>query len=81
MTPQERNLISAGLDTLSNLTSEVNQDSVQSKAFVEISKAALELAKGIVNAGHEDPAAMLRNMRASVNDAWQTSLSERFRQG
>jgi hypothetical protein len=80
MNPNERQLVVAGLDTVSNLVDEVNQTAPQNKSFVEISKAALALARGLVNAGHTDPAAELRRLCASIEGAWQDSLDEKFKQ-
>jgi hypothetical protein len=46
--------------------------------FVDIATASIELAKGLVDAGHEDPVAELHRLRSYVQDSWQTALDKKF---
>ena len=81
MTPEERKAVAAGLDVLSNIAGAVSPLAPGAAPFAEVSKAAIELAKGLVLAGHTDPAAELRRLRASIEGAWQDALNAKFRQG
>jgi hypothetical protein len=81
MTPAERKAVVAGLDVLSNMASAVSPLAPGAAPFAEVAQAAIELAKGLVQAGHTDPAAELRRLRASIEVAWQDALNEKFRQG
>lgn len=80
MNTNERNAVVAGLGVVDQLVDAVSPDVPHREIFVPITKAALELAKGLVNAGHTDPAAELQRLRNSIEGAWQEALDAKFRQ-
>jgi hypothetical protein len=82
--PEERGDIVRGLDVLRNIIENVGQSPLApllpttAQNFTLIAGAAIELAKGLVGIGHEDPAGELDRLRGRIEEAWQASLIQKF---
>jgi len=81
---EERGNIVRGLDVLGNIIKNVGQSPLApllpttAQNFTMIAGAAIELARGLVQAGHEDPAGELLRLRSSIELSWQAALDKKF---
>jgi hypothetical protein len=87
MSPKERGDIVRGLDVLGNIIKNVGQSPLApllpttARNFTTIAGAAVDLARSLVEAGHEDPAAELTRLQEGIRQSWQAALDKKFAPG